>query len=108
MPHLARPALALAGLSTLAATALIAPAAPASAAPDTSCMRAGIAVLKDAGLLPTVAKSGLPLSLATSPEVGVTVRPGADISGVPDPVPLSVLLADHRAGDNSLFVYPWC
>jgi hypothetical protein len=108
MPRLARPALALAGLSTLAATALIAPAAPASAKPDTGCMRAGIAVLKDAGLFSTVARSGLPLSVATSPEVGVTVRPGADISGVPDPVPLSLLLADHRAGDHSLFVYPWC
>lgn len=106
MPHLARPALALAGLSTLAATALIAPAAPASAAPDTSCMRAGIAVLKDAGLFPTVAKSGLPISTAVS--VGVVPREGTDVSALPDPLPLSVVLADHRAGDNSLFVYPWC
>jgi hypothetical protein len=108
MSHLTRPALALAGLSTLAAAALVGPASPASAAPDTSCMRAGIAYLKHAELLPTVAKSGLPLSVATDPAVGVTVRPGADISAVPDPVPFSLLLADHRAGDNSLFVYPWC
>jgi hypothetical protein len=27
---------------------------------------------------------------------------------LPDPLPLSVVLADHRAGENSLFVYPWC
>jgi hypothetical protein len=38
----------------------------------------------------------------------VTVRPGADISGVPNPVPYSLLLADHRAGADSLFIYPWC
>jgi hypothetical protein len=23
-------------------------------------------------------------------------------------LPLRVVLADHRAGDDSLFVYPWC
>ena len=28
--------------------------------------------------------------------------------GLPDPLPLSVVLADHRAGDDSLFLYPWC
>lgn len=44
----------------------------------------------------------------TAVSVGVTVREGADLSGVPDPIPLSVVLADHRAGDDSLFVYPWC
>lgn len=78
---------------------------PASA-PDTACMQAGIGVLRDAGLLPSVAANGLPI--ATSVSVGVTVRDGADISGVPDPIPFNVVLADHRAGDNSLFVYPWC
>jgi len=98
---------------TLAAMALATAlaASPASAAernprPDTDCMRAGMAVLKDAGLFSAVAKGGLPIDTAVS--VGVTVRPGADISGVPDPIPLSVVLADHRAGDDSLFVYPWC
>ena len=95
----------------LAAAALSATVAmPASAAggdrPDTECQRAGISVLRDAGLLSAVAKGGLPIDTAVS--VGVTVRPGADISGVPDPIPFSVVLADHRAGDNSLFVYPWC
>jgi hypothetical protein len=69
-------------------------------------MQAGMSVLREAGLLSAVAKDGLPISTAVS--VGVTVREGADISGVPDPIPLPVLLADHRAGSNSLFVYPWC
>ncbi|MFN2321013.1 MAG: hypothetical protein ABR500_15210 [Dermatophilaceae bacterium] len=97
--------------TALAATAVVALPGAASAAghkpakPDTACMQAGIAVLKDAGLLSTVAKDGLPIATAVS--VGVTVREGADISGVPDPIPLSVVLADHRAGENSLFVYPW-
>ena len=89
-----------------ATTANAAPAGPPAAKPDTACMQAGIATLKGAGLLSTVAKSGLPISTAVS--VGVTVRPGADISGVPNPIPLPVVLADHRAGSNSLFIYPWC
>lgn len=75
-------------------------------APDTACMQAGMATLKGAGLFSAVAKDGLPIATAVS--VGVTVRDGADISGVPDPIPLNVVLADHRAGDDSLFVYPWC
>ncbi len=41
-------------------------------------------------------------------ELGGTVRQGADISGVAGPVPFSLLLADHRAGDDSLFVHPRC
>jgi len=97
----------LAGM--FAATAAIgigAPAASAGGGQDTACMRAGLGVLKGAGLLPSVAADGLPIATAVS--VGVTVRDGADISGVPDPIPLSVVLADHRAGDNSLFLYPWC
>lgn len=99
-------ALVLAAVA-LAATTAAAPASAASAhRPDTDCQRAGLTVLRDAGLLPTVARRGLPIATAVS--VGVTVRDGADISGVPDPIPLSVVLADHRAGDDSLFVYPWC
>lgn len=96
-------------LAALALTVSVAAAPAASAAghrPDTACMQAGIAVLKDAGLFSTVAQSGLPI--ATAESVGVTVREGADVSGVPNPIPLSVVLADHRAGDDSLFVYPWC
>ncbi len=81
-------------------------AAPPADKPDTACMQAGLGVLQDTGLLPAVAADGLPIATAVS--VGVTVRDGADISGVPDPIPLKVVLADHRAGDSSLFVYPWC
>jgi hypothetical protein len=93
--------------AALAATAvLLASPSPADAAQDTACKKAGIKALQSAGLLDDVARSGLPISTAVS--LGVTVRPGADLSGVPDPLPLSVVLADHRAGRNSLFVYPWC
>lgn len=74
--------------------------------PDTDCMRAGISTLRSVGLLSAVAKGGLPIEAAVG--FGVTVRDGADISGVPNPIPFSVVLADHRAGENSLFVYPWC
>ena len=82
------------------------PAASARAAPDTGCMRAGIAFLKDNGLFSTVARDGLPI--ATAVAVGVTPRAGTDVASLPDPLPLSVVLADHRAGESSLFVYPWC
>jgi hypothetical protein len=101
------PALALA-TAALAAAVLPATAADAapSAKPDVNCMHAGIKTLQGAGLLDDVARGGLPISTAVS--LGVTVREGADISGVPDPLPLSLILADHRAGSSSLFVYPWC
>lgn len=99
-------AAAMIGASLVAAT----PAAAADhkpAKPDTQCMQAGIAVLKDAGLFSSVARDGLPISTAVS--VGVTVRgDAASIAGLPKNLPLSVVLADHRAGDNSLFLYPWC
>jgi hypothetical protein len=96
------------GVATLALSTLgvVAPAAQASASQDTACMRAGIATLKGAGAFSSVARNGLPISVAVS--LGVTPRPGTDLSSVPDPLPLSLLLADHRAGDRSLFVYPWC
>jgi hypothetical protein len=97
---------AAAAASALAATALLTSAGSASATQDTDCMRAGMNTLKSLGLFSTVARDGLPIGLAVS--AGVTVREGADISGVPDPIPLRVVLADHRAGDSSLFVYPWC
>ena len=96
------------GVATLAlaATGAVVTAQPASAAPDTACQRAGMNVLKSAGLFSTVARDGLPISVAVS--VGVVPREGTDVSALPDPLPLSVVLADHRAGDSSLFVYPWC
>ena len=81
-------------------------AQPASAKQDTDCMRAGMQFLKDNGLLTTVAETGLPVATAVS--VGVTAREGTDVSALPDPLPLSVILADHRAGESSLFIYPWC
>lgn len=104
-----RPALA----SVTVFTALAVTLAPATAAhakpaakPDTACMHAGIKTLQGAKLLDDVARDGLPISTAVA--LGVRPRPGADLSTVPDPLPLSLILADHRAGTRSLFVYPWC
>ena len=92
------------------ATALLAVATltgPAAAAkPDVACMQAGIKTLKSARVLDDVARGGIAIETAVS--LGVTVRSGADISGVPNPIPLPLLLADHRAGESSAFVYPWC
>jgi len=91
---------AAAGIAALAA-------APAQAAPDTECQQAGIATLRDAGLLSAVAKNGV--SVGTAVTLGVAPR-----DGLPEGVTLdtvisySTLLADHRAGDDSIFVYPWC
>ena len=96
----------LAAVAALTAAAVVIPAGTASAKPDTACMRAGIATLKSAGLFSSVAKNGLPIATAVS--VGVVPRAGTDVAALPDPLPLSVVLADHRAGDASLFVYPWC
>lgn len=93
-------ALALAVTGTL----LTAPAASASA--DSSCLRAGMATLRGAGLVDDVARGGLPIALAVS--LGVEPREGTDVGALPDPLPLSVVLRDHLAGDGSLFVYPWC
>jgi hypothetical protein len=93
-------------VAALATTAVVIPAGTASAKPDTACMRAGIATLKSAGLFSAVAKDGLPIATAVS--VGVVPRAGTDVASLPDPLPLSVVLADHRAGGASLFVYPWC
>ena len=94
---------------TVAAVGLALVALPAGAAqakPDTECMQAGIAALKGLGAFSTVAKSGVPLSLAL--DLGVLPREGTDVAALPSVLPLSVVLADHRAGDESLFLYPWC
>jgi hypothetical protein len=88
----------------VAGTLLTAPAANAAA--DSSCLRAGMATLRDAGLVDDVARGGLPIALAVS--LDVEPRTGTDVGALPDPLPLSVVLRDHRAGDDSLFVYPWC
>jgi hypothetical protein len=97
------------GVATLglavAGTVVTAPSASA-AQPDIACQKAGLGVIREVGLLATVARDGLPISVAVG--YGVTPRAGTDVESLPDPLPLSVVLADHRAGDNSLFVYPWC
>jgi hypothetical protein len=95
--------------AALAATAGIAGAGAASAdghKPDTACMQAGMSTLRSLGLRDDVARGGLPISLAVA--YGVTPREGTDVASLPDPLPLKVVLADHRAGDSSLFIYPWC
>ncbi|HEX5039395.1 MAG TPA: hypothetical protein VFW95_04625 [Candidatus Limnocylindria bacterium] len=94
---------------SLAAALLAAAAITSSAAaarPDVGCMQAGIKTLQSARLLDDVARRGIAIETAVS--LGVTVRPGADISGVPNPIPFSMVLADHRAGESSAFLYPWC
>jgi hypothetical protein len=78
----------------------------AAAKPDTACQKSGIKTLQSAGLLDDVARDGLPIATAVS--LGVTPRSGTDVSALPDPLPLKVILADHRAGSKSLFDYPWC
>jgi hypothetical protein len=95
-------ALSLALVATPATSAVAKPAAK----PDTACMRAGIKTLQSAGLLDDVARGGLPITTAVS--LGVTPRAGTDLRAVPNPLPLALILADHRAGASSLFVYPWC
>ena len=96
----------LAAATLLATATVLTTATSASAGADSGCQRAGLSTLRSLGLLDDVAKDGLPIALAVG--AGVTVRPGADISSVPDPIPLRTVLADHRAGENSRFVYPWC
>ena len=94
-------AVAIAGLGLLASPTT------AHAAQDTACKKAGMKTLQSARLLDDVARDGIALSTAVS--LGVAPRdPALDLSTVPDPIPLPLLLADHRAGADSLFVYPWC
>ncbi|KRE62110.1 hypothetical protein [Nostocoides sp. Soil756] len=92
----------------VAGLAVAAFSAPAQAAPaDGRCQAAGIATLKSIGAFKAVRDNGV--SVATAVSLGVTPR-----NGLPDGVtldtviPFHTLLADHRAGDNSIFVYPWC
>lgn len=92
--------------AALLAATTIAGSAAAASRPDVACMQAGIKTLQVAHLLDDVARGGIAIGTAVS--LGVTVRQGADISRVPNPIPFSLLLADHRAGSGSAFVYPWC
>ena len=98
------PAAAIA--AALGATVVLTTVGPAHAAQNTDCQRAGMNALKSLGAFSTVAKSGLPIDLAVS--LGVSPRAGTDVGALPDPLPLRVVLADHRAGTDSLFEYPWC
>jgi hypothetical protein len=91
----------------LAVTGTVLTAPSANARADSSCLRAGLGALHDAGLVDDVARDGLSLSFAVD-VLGVEPRDGTDVASVPDPLPLSVVLRDHLAGDGSLFVYPWC
>ena len=94
-------ALAIAGLGVVAGPT------SAQAAPDTACQKAGLKTLQSERKLDDVARDGI--SLSTAVGLGVAPRdPALDLGAVPDPIPLSLLLADHRAGDSRLFVYPWC
>ena len=84
-------------------------AAPASAAPaaDGRCQAAGIATLKSIGAFKAVRDNGV--SVATAVSLGVAPRNGLPEGFTLDTViSFKTLLADHRAGANSIFVYPWC
>jgi len=95
--------------ASLAATAGIAAlaAAPAMAAtPDVTCQQAGIKTLQGAGLLSSVAKNGV--TVATAVKLGVAPRDGLPAGFTLDTViSFPTLLADHRAGADSIFIYPW-
>ena len=93
-------------LSLAGTLAVVGVPTAAQAKPDTDCQRAGMEALKGLGAFSAVARDGLPI--ATAVAVGVTPRAGTDVAALPDPLPLAVILADHRAGESSLFVYPWC
>jgi hypothetical protein len=102
------------------AAVLVAPAGakgkPADA-PNTACMQAGIAALKspevqdllqlEPNTFAFVAKNGLPVLVAVG--LGVEINNPEIADQVPDPIPLAIVLADHRAGDaGRAFNYPWC
>ncbi|WP_122262004.1 hypothetical protein [Ornithinimicrobium cerasi] len=97
-------AIVLAALA-LTATAAVPAAAKGHSRPDTGCMQAGIATLQGAGLMGEVAKNGLPVSLALA--LDVAPRDPSIVPSLPETLPLSVVLADHRAGGDSIFIYPW-
>lgn len=93
---------AAAGIAALAA-------APASASTTTDgrCQAAGIATLKQIGAFKAVRDNGV--SVGTAVSLGVAPRDGLPEGFTLDTViPFQTLLADHRAGADSIFVYPWC
>lgn len=106
--RIAAAGIAVAATVGIGGTAVAGAPAGAGKPAGIQCMQNGIGTLQDAGLLPAVAKGGLPVADAV--DLGVSVRPGkeGDFAELPDVLPLSVVLADHRAGDDSILVYPWC
>ncbi|HSK94451.1 MAG TPA: hypothetical protein VLA76_10400 [Candidatus Angelobacter sp.] len=92
--------------AALAVTAIAGPVA--AARPDVECQRAGITFLRENGLLAAVARDGLTIEAAVGAGVGVRDPENTDLSALPNPLPFSLILADHRAGSNSIFTYPWC
>ena len=90
-----------------AAVAAFVGASPASAA-DGQCQAAGIATLKSIGAFKAVQADGV--SVATAVSLGVTPRGGSLPAGITldTVIDYKTLVSDHRAGDNSIFVYPWC
>ena len=50
------------------------------------------------------------MSVATAVSLGVTPRGGVLPEGITldTVIDYKTLVADHRAGANSIFVYPWC
>ena len=99
-----RTRLAAVAVAALGATFLA--AAPAQAA-DGRCQAAGIATLKSIDAFEAVRDNGV--SVATAVSLGVAPRDGLPEGVTLDTViPFHTLLADHRAGDDSIFIYPWC
>ncbi|MFQ6171854.1 hypothetical protein ACK8HX_09630 [Oryzobacter sp. R7] len=99
-----RTRLATVAVAALGATLLA--AAPAQAA-DGQCQAAGIATLKSIDAFKAVRDNGV--SVATAVSLGVAPRNGLPEGFTLDTViPFQTLLADHRAGDDSIFIYPWC
>ena len=106
------------GSVALLSVSMAAPAmaGPDKAKPDTSCMQAGIAALKTLpapegapgkSAFPSVAKNGLKVSDAVALGVGVRDELPEGV-GLDTVLKFSDILADHRAGENSVFTYPWC
>ena len=89
-----------------AATAAFAFPAPAFAA-DGTCQAAGIATLKSIDMFKEVRDNGITVGAAVG--YGVAPRDGLPEGFTLDTViDFKTLLADHRAGDDSIFIYPWC
>ena len=98
---------AIAAATGLALTAFAGSADAQGKPAGIECQQSGIATLQEAGLLSAVAADGLTVGDAVALEV--TPRDGLPEGVTLDTVlSFSTILADHRAGSDSIFVYPWC